>query len=201
MAPHLPIGVPSEPTPPPRPRLDVAPPAPGRLPADGPARFGQKPTVAPQIGRVPFDTESLTHLGKSNRLMRRVLVRHGTSGACSRSERRCLGSWRQRLVDYPFGGTRIRAGLSSRGGSRPHATGERETARRRGGTTRRAAWRGAIPLVCTGKPGDRPPARLARLPEQLPGKPARRAGRGVYRGAHSSSVATCASPDRGVAAG
>jgi hypothetical protein len=71
------IGVRSEPTPPPRPRLDVAPPAPGKQLADGPARFGQQPTVAPEIERVPFDTESLADLGKSNRLMLRVLVRHG----------------------------------------------------------------------------------------------------------------------------
>jgi len=81
------------------PRLDVAPPAPGRLPADGPARFGQQPTVAPEVGRVPLGTESLAHPGKSNRLMLRVLVRHGAPAPCSRSERRCLGSRRQRLLD------------------------------------------------------------------------------------------------------
>jgi hypothetical protein len=130
------------------PRLDVAPPAPGRLPADGPARFGQQPTVAPEVGRVPLGTESLAHPGKSNRLMLRVLVRHGAPAPCSRSERRCLGSRRRR-----------------------------ETARRRRGPIRRAARREAVPWVHWETRG--PPARSPRLPEQLPGKPARPAGRGL----------------------
>ena len=86
---RLPLGVRSEPTPPPRPRLDVAPPAPGRLPADGPARFGQQPAVPPVFDQVSLDTESFAELGKSNRLMLRVRVRHGAPGAYSQSERRC----------------------------------------------------------------------------------------------------------------
>jgi len=96
---YLPIGVRSDPTPPLRPGSIFAPPAPGRLPADGPARFEQQPTVATEVERVPSGTESLTDLGKSNRLMLRVLVRHGAPAPCSRSERRCLGSRRRRLLD------------------------------------------------------------------------------------------------------
>jgi hypothetical protein len=77
---HLPIGVRSEPTPPPCPGFDVAPPAPGGLSADGPARFGQQPAVPPVVDRVSLDTESFADLDKSNRRMFRVLVRHGRRG-------------------------------------------------------------------------------------------------------------------------
>jgi hypothetical protein len=59
------------------------------------------------------------------------------------------------------------------------------------GPIRRAARRERS-SGCTGKPGDRPPARSAWLPEQLPGKPPRPAGRGITGTPHTSSVASCA---------
>ena len=71
----------SETAPSPRPRLDVAPPAPGRVSADGPARFWQQPAVTPVIERVWLGTESFADLGQPNRLMLGVLVRHRTARA------------------------------------------------------------------------------------------------------------------------
>jgi hypothetical protein len=172
-----PLGVRSDPTPPPRPRFDVAPPAPGRLPADGPARFGQQPAVPPVFDPVSLNTESLADLDKSNRLMLRVLVRHGAPAPCSRSERRCPWEPAPAAIGYPFGGTRIRAGfVQPRSGPRPEGRGRRETARRRGGDQSGGPPGAKRSPGCTGKPGDRParpPARSAWLPDHLPGKPAR----------------------------
>jgi hypothetical protein len=76
-------------------------------------------------------------------------------------------------IGYPFGGTRIRAGLSSRGaGPDPQAEGDARRPAGGEGPNRRAVQRVAVPWGCTGKPGDLPPARSVWLPEQLPGKPA-----------------------------
>jgi hypothetical protein len=152
-------GVRSEATPPPRPRLDVAPPAPGRLPADGPARFGQQPTVAPEVGRVPFGTESLAHPGKSNRLMLRVLVRHGAPAPCSRSERRCLGSRRQRLLDTRSVGREFVLAYPAAERS-PDPRAEGDARRPAGGGDQSGGPPGAKRFPgCTGKPGARPLAR------------------------------------------
>jgi hypothetical protein len=67
--------------------------------------------------------------------------------------------------------------IQPRSGPRPASRGRRETARRRRGPIRRAARREAVPWVHWETRG--PPARSPRLPEQLPGKPARPAGRGL----------------------
>lgn len=66
------------PTPTSRPRLDVAPPAPGRLSANGPARFGQQPVLTPAVDGVWSGIESLPNLCQPNRLMLGVQVRHRT---------------------------------------------------------------------------------------------------------------------------
>jgi hypothetical protein len=95
---HLPIGVRSEPTPPPCPGFDVAPPAPGGLSADGPATFGQQPAVPPVVDRVSLDTESFADLDRSNRLMLRVLVRHGAPGPAPGRKGDALGSQPQGLL-------------------------------------------------------------------------------------------------------
>ena len=162
------IGVRSEPTPPPRPRLDVAPPAPGRLPADGPARFGQQPAVPPLFDQVSLDAESFADLGKPNRLMLRVLVRHRAPGACSRSERRCLGRRRLRPLDTRSVGRESVLGYPAAERSptrRPRATrdGPPEGRNRPAGRKREAVrWRGQV------TPGTvRPPC--AWLPEQPSG--------------------------------
>jgi hypothetical protein len=159
IAPEVPLGVRSEPTPPPRPRLDIAPPAPGRLPADSPTRFGQQPAVPPIFDQVSLDTEPFADIGKSNRLMLRVRVRHGAPGAYSQSERR--GAWEPApvAVDIRSVGHEVMLGLASRQVvPDPQASGRRETARRRGGTTRRAARREVVPWGALGNQGSfRPP--------------------------------------------
>jgi hypothetical protein len=188
----MPIAVRSEPTPPPRPRLDVAPPAPGRLPADGPARFGQQPTVAPEVGRVPFGTESLAHLGKSNRLMLRVLVRHGAPAPCSRSERRCLGSRRQRLLDTRSVGREFVLAYPAAARSptrRPRATRDGPPEER--GPIRRAAQREAVPWVHWESRGPSRPLARRGYPNDFRANQHRPDGPRSYRDAHTSSVATC----------
>jgi hypothetical protein len=66
--------------------------------------------------------------------------------------------------------------IQPRSGPQPAGRGRRETARRRGGDQSGGPPGAKRSPGCTGKPGDRPPARLAQLPEQLPGKPTRPAG-------------------------
>jgi hypothetical protein len=160
----LPTGVRSEPTPPPRPRLDVAPPAPGRLPADGPARVGQQPMVAPEIERVPFGTESLA-------------ISTSPTGSCfvcwSAMERRRPAPVRKGdALGAGAGGYWIPVRWDANScwliqpgsGPRPAGRGRRETARRREGTNPAGRPARSGPLGCTGKPWDRPPARLATRP-------------------------------------
>jgi len=150
----------SDPTPPQRPRLDVAPPAPGRLPADGPARFGQQPTVAPVFDRVSLDTQSFADLGKPNRLMLGVLVRHGAPAPCSRSERRCLGSRRQRPLDTRSVGREFVLTYPA-GGAVPDPQAEGDARRPAGGEGTNPAGRPARsgPLGALGNQGTVPPAR------------------------------------------
>src|SRR4029453_9448548 len=120
--------------------------------------------------------------------MFRVLVRHGAPGPCSRRKGDALGA------DAGGCWIPVRWDVNScwlsqpRSGPRPAGRGRRETARRRGGTTRRAARREAVPWVHweTRGPSVRP---LAWLPERRPGKPARPPGRGAYRDPRTWSVA------------
>jgi hypothetical protein len=182
----------SEPTPPPRPRLDVAPPAPGRLPADGPARFGQQPTVAPEVERVPFGTQSLAHLGKSNRLMLRLLVRHGAPAPAPGRKGDALGAGASGYwipVRWDANSCWL---IQPRSGPRPAGRGRRETARRRGGDQSGGPPGAKRSPGCTGKPGDRPARLLGVATRTTSGQTGPTACRGAYRAAHTSSVATCA---------
>ncbi len=99
-------------------------------------------------------------------------------------------------IGYPFGGTRIRAGLSSpRSGPQPAGRGRRETARRRGGDQSGGPPSAKRSPGCTGKPGDRPARPLARrgYPNNFRANRHRPDGPRGYRDAHTSSVVTCAS--------
>jgi hypothetical protein len=129
--------------------------------------------VAPVFDRVSLDTQSFADLGKPNRLMLRVLVRHGAPAPCSRSERRCLGSRRQRPLDTRSVGREFVLTYQPAERSptrRPRATRDGPPEER--GPIRRAAQREAVPWVHWETRGpSRPPARSAWLPEQLPGKP------------------------------
>ena len=154
-----------------RARLDVAPPAPGRLPADGPAKFGQQPTVAPEVRRVvPFGTQSLAHL-------RQVQPAHASRvGPPWRPAPAPVGKampWEPApaAVGYPFGGARIRAGFYPAAGG-PDTQAEGDARRPAGGEGTNPAGRPARsgPPGSPRKPRDRP-ARSAWLPEQPPGKP------------------------------
>jgi hypothetical protein len=133
---------------------------------------GSSPRSRRKVERVPLGTESLAHLGKSNRLMLGVLVRHGAPAPCSRSERRMPWEPAPAAIGYPFGGTRIRAGfIPPRSGPRPAGRGRRETARRWRGDQSGGPPARSGPLGDLGNQGTVPPARSAWLPEQLPGKP------------------------------
>ena len=76
-----------------------------------------------------------------------------------------------------------------RSGSRPARRGRRETARRRGGTTRRAARREAVPWVHW-EPGDLPPARWRGYPNDVQANRPDPRAEGAYRDARTWSVAS-----------
>ncbi len=87
-----------------------------------------------------------------------------SAGACSRSERRCLGSRRQPLLDTRSVGREFRAGLASRGAV-PHPQAEGNARRPAGGEGTNPAGRLARsgPPGALGNQGTVPPARsLAR---------------------------------------
>lgn len=187
---HLPIGVRSDPTPPPRPTAGY------RIASTSQAarRRSSEVRVAARGGArgraCPVRHESLARLGKSNRLMLRVLVRHGAPAPCSRSERRCLGEPTPAAVGYPFGGTRIRAGLASRGAV-PDAHAEGDARRPAGGEEPSGGPPGAKRSPgCTGKPGDLPSARWRGYPNDVQANRPYPRAEGAYRDARTWSVAS-----------
>jgi hypothetical protein len=109
-----------------------------------------------------------------------------SAGACSRSERRCLGSRRQPLLDTRSVGREFRAGLASRGAV-PDPQAEGDARRPAGGQGTNPAGRQARsgPLGALGNQGTVPPARSlgvatrttsgqtgpTRRTEELPGCP------------------------------
>ena len=138
------------------------------------------------------DTQSLAHLGKSNRLMLRVLVRHGAPAPAPGRKGDAVGAGSSGYwipVRWDADSCWL---IQPRSGPRPAGRGRRRTARRRGGDQSGGPPGAKRSPGCTGKPGDRPARPFGVATRTTSGQTGPTAGRGAYRDAPTSSVATCA---------
>jgi hypothetical protein len=154
---------------------------------------GSSPRWRQRSSMSRFGTESLAHLDKSNRLMLRVLVRHGAPAPCSQSERRRLGAGASGYWIPVWWDANSCWLIQPRSGPQPAGRGRRETARRKEGTKPAGRPARSGPLGALGNQGTVRPLARPGYPNNFQATGPTRGPRG-FRDTHTASVLAAPPP-------